>query len=127
MAEPFIAVDRGAPDDGWDEPDGRGVVAWQTLVSADTTPTDGITAGIAVLEPGGHLALHRHEQPEIYFLLEGEGVVTLGGVERRIAKGSCVSIPGNVEHGIRNEGGQRLRFLYVFPTDAFSDVEYRFS
>ena len=127
MSEPFIVLDRGAPDDGWNEPEGRGLVGWQTLLSADTTPTDSLTAGIAVLEPGGHLALHRHDPAELYFLLEGEGIVTLEGVEHRIAKGACVFIPGNAEHGIRNEGAARLRFLYAFPTDGFSNVEYRFS
>jgi mannose-6-phosphate isomerase-like protein (cupin superfamily) len=127
MSQSFIVHDRGAANDGWDEPEGRGVVGWQTLLSSDTTPTEGLTAGIAVLEPGGHLAAHRHNPVELYFLLEGEGIITLDGVEHRLGKGACVFIPGNAEHGIRNDGATRLRFFYVFPTDGFPDVEYRFS
>jgi mannose-6-phosphate isomerase-like protein (cupin superfamily) len=125
--QPFVAEDTGVPSEGWNEPEGRGVVGWQTLLSGDLTPSDALTAGIAHLEPGGHLALHRHEPAEMYFLLEGEAVLTLDGVERRIAKGACVFIPGDVQHGIRNDGGVPVRFLYVFPTDSFADVVYRFA
>lgn len=127
MAEPFITHDRGAPDEGWDEPGGRGVVGWQTLLSGDRTPTDGLTAGIAVLEPGGHLALHRHDPAELYFLLDGTATVTIDGVDTLVENGACVFIPGSAEHGIRNSGEGRVRFLYAFAADSFSDIEYRFS
>jgi oxalate decarboxylase/phosphoglucose isomerase-like protein (cupin superfamily) len=39
----------------------------------------------------------------------------------------AVFIPGDAEHGIRNSGAIVLRFVYVFPTNSFADVEYRFS
>ena len=31
------------------------------------------------------------------------------------------------EHAIRNETAALLRFLYVFPTDSFGEIEYLFS
>lgn len=40
---------------------------------------------------------------------------------------SVVFIPGNAEHGIRNEGLEVLRWLYVFPCDGFEEVKYVFS
>ncbi|KQT52879.1 MULTISPECIES: cupin domain-containing protein [unclassified Aureimonas] len=125
--QPFIVEDTGLASEGWSEPKGRGVVGWQTLLSADRTPTAGLTAGIAHLEPGGHLALHRHDPAELYFLTEGVAIVTVEGVETQVGAGACVFIPGNAEHGIRNEGRAPVRFLYVFPTDSFADVDYRFS
>jgi mannose-6-phosphate isomerase-like protein (cupin superfamily) len=126
-SEAYITRDVGHADEGWSEPEGRGVVGWQTLLSGDRTPTEGLTAGIAHLAPGGHLALHRHDPAEIYFMIEGQAVVTVEGVETRIAPGACVYIPGSAEHGIRNEGTKQVRFLYVFPTDKFENVEYCFS
>lgn len=36
-----------------------------------------------------------------------------------------VFVPGDVEHGVRNEGGEEFRWLYVFP-GKFEEVEYRF-
>ena len=70
--------------------------------------------------------LHRHEPAEIYFIIEGKGILTIDGVETEVAAGTTVFIPGNAEHGVRNELDALLRLFYVFPTDAFADVVYRF-
>jgi quercetin dioxygenase-like cupin family protein len=86
-----------------------------------------MTGGVATVAPGGFLALHRHAPPEIYFILEGEGCMSLDGRERPIKAGDGVFIPGNVEHGVRNEGSATLRILYVFPVDSFDEIKYVFS
>jgi mannose-6-phosphate isomerase-like protein (cupin superfamily) len=127
MSVPFITHDAGVASDGWAEPDGRGVVGWQTLISADKTPSEALTAGIAIFEPGGHLALHRHAPAELYFVLEGIGIVSLEGVDHPVRPGDCVYIPPMAEHGCRNPGPGRLRFLYIFPTSSFAEVTYLFS
>ena len=127
MSAPFVTHDAGAASDGWAEPEGRGVVGWQTLVSGDATPTEALTAGIAIFEPGGFLALHRHEPAELYFILGGTGIVTLDGVDHLVKPGDCVFIPPMAEHGVRNLDLGVLRFLYVFPTNSFADVTYLFS
>ncbi len=114
------------PREGWDDPV-KGRIAWRTLFSGDRTPTAALTAGVAELEPGGWLALHRHAPAEIYYVLEGRGIVTLDGVEHEVSAGSAVFIPGNVEHGSRNAGDTPLRVLYAFAADSFAEVEYRFS
>jgi quercetin dioxygenase-like cupin family protein len=112
--------------ESWDDPV-KGHIAWRTLFSGGLTPTDGLTAGIAEVEPGGWLGLHRHTPPEIYYVIEGSGIVTLEGIEHAVVAGSAVFIPGNAEHGVRNPGTTPLRFIYVFAIDSFVDVEYRFS
>ncbi|BDA85518.1 hypothetical protein Sa4125_30600 [Aureimonas sp. SA4125] len=125
--EPCVVADSGACPEGWNEPDGRGVIGWQTLISAGLTPSAGLTGGIATLEPGGFLAPHRHAPVEIYFVLEGKMRVTIDGSDRDIAQGDCLFIPGMAEHGARNVADARARFLYVFPVDGFGDVTYLFS
>ena len=127
LIEPCIAADCGVASEGWSEPEGRGVIGWQTLISAGMTPTAGLTAGIATLEPGGFLAPHRHAPDEIYFVVEGEAVATIDGIDRPIIKGDCAFIPGMAEHGLRNVSALPMRFLYVFPVDGFDDVTYLFS
>lgn len=126
-SEPLVVSDLRRAVDGWNEPDGRGVIGWQTLLSADRTPTEALTAGIATVEPGGFLARHRHAPAELYFILEGAGIVTLAGTDRLVKPGDCVFIPPMAEHGCRNEATGPLRFLYVFPTSSFADVAYLFS
>jgi quercetin dioxygenase-like cupin family protein len=100
----------------------RGRVFWQTLVAGE-----GLTLGVAKLAPGDSLHEHRHEQSEVYLVLEGTGVVTVDGKARAVAGGSAVLIPGNALHSCENTGDAELRFAYVLAADSFDDVEYVFS
>jgi quercetin dioxygenase-like cupin family protein len=99
-------------------------VTWRTLTSADRTPTAQLTTGVCEIAPGGELALHRHPTLELYYFLEGSGLVRLGGAERSVRPGITVSIPADLPHGIRNTGTLPLRLFYVFPVDSFSEVRY---
>ncbi|KAJ5300055.1 hypothetical protein N7508_007298 [Penicillium antarcticum] len=108
--------------------DSYGVVFWHTLFSQPQTSTSDLCAGIAVCPPeSGHLCGHRHEQAEIYYIIEGYGEITIDGVKSHVAKGSSVFIPPNADHGVANTGTEDLRWFYVFPTSAFGDVVYRFT
>jgi mannose-6-phosphate isomerase-like protein (cupin superfamily) len=114
--------------EGWDDPI-RGQIIWRTLLSADRTPTDQLTLGVTEVGPGQPQPFHphRHAQAEIYYILSGEGVVHIDGVEHPLRAGSSVFVPGNVWHGARNTGRDTLRLLYVFAADSFTDVHYEFS
>ncbi len=112
--------------EGWDDA-ARGTASWFTLFSSDITPTTAMSAGIMELPPhGGILEPHRHPQAEIYFVAEGEGLLTVEGVETRIASGTAVFIPGDAEHSVRNDATVTLKIFYVFPTDSFAEVVYSF-
>ena len=124
--EPFARGEADAPQDGWDDPV-RGKIRFRTLFSKGTTPSAGMTGGVAELRPGEWLGLHRHAPPEIYYVFAGAGVMSLDGREIPIKAGSAVFIPGMAEHGIRQTGGEILRFFYAFPVDSFDGVEYLFS
>ena len=105
----------------------RGNASWFTLFSGDMTPTAAMSAGIMEIPPhGGTLAAHRHEQAEIYFVAEGTGLLTVDGVEATITTGMAAFIPGNAEHSVRNDAISTLKIFYVFATDRFADVVYRF-
>ncbi|KAJ6093065.1 hypothetical protein N7486_008354 [Penicillium sp. IBT 16267x] len=115
------------PSESFPSPD-HGIVTWHTLFSTPHTNTSDMCAGIAVCLPRtGHLCPHRHKQAEIYYIIEGQGEVTLDGVKSTVSKGSTVFIPGDAEHGIVNTGKEELKWFYVFPTGSFEDVIYRFS
>jgi len=106
----------------------RGDLSWNTLFSSSKTPTNSLSAGVAVCPPkSGHLCAHRHEQAEVYYVVEGQGIVTIDGKESEVRKGTAVFIPSNAEHGIKNTGDGDLKWFYAFATDAFEDVVYRFS
>ncbi|KAF2001014.1 RmlC-like cupin [Amniculicola lignicola CBS 123094] len=115
------------PQEGFEDTTG-GNVTWKTLLSAPKTATDTFTSGIASCKPkGGHLNLHRHKHAEIYHIIQGQGIVPIDRIEYKVEKGSVLYIPGDAEHGIRNTSSEEeLIWLYVFATDSFTDVVYRF-
>jgi quercetin dioxygenase-like cupin family protein len=104
----------------------RGNVSWKTLISAGLTDSSALTLGVGRLPPGAVLRPHRHEQPEVYFVLEGSGIVTVDGSAQPVAAGAGVFIPSNALHSVECTGDTDLRMAYVFAADAFEDVEYRF-
>lgn len=60
-----------------------------------TTPTDSMFAGVAVYHPlTDPLCAHRHMQAEIYYITEGEGIMTIDGEERKVGKGDAVLFGG---------------------------------
>jgi len=75
-------------------------------------------AGPAALEPAAwaHAVdidgakLHYHKRStELYYVLDGEGSISLDGVDHPIHKGSMVHIPPGVIHGARG----RMRVLVI--------------
>jgi quercetin dioxygenase-like cupin family protein len=104
----------------------RGLVYWKTLVSGDLTHSEALTMGIAKIPPSEALHEHRHQQAEIYLVLEGTGSVTIDGKARPVGAGSAVFIPGNALHSCANTGASDLRFAYVLAADTFEEVEYVF-
>lgn len=110
----------------WDDPV-HGALTFRTLFSRDSTPTRGLTAGVAELAPGEHLARHWHEAAEVYLVVGGDGVVDLGGDALPVRADSTVFVPGGEVHGIRNTGSSTLTVFYVLAADEFADVEYHFT
>ena len=114
--------------EGWDDP-GRGSITWRTIFSSERTPTAGLTLGVAELAPDATVGNrpHRHAPAEVYYVIAGEGVVTIDGERTPVRAGSAVFIPGNAEHSLANTGTSTMRLLYTFAVDSFDDVEYAFS
>jgi mannose-6-phosphate isomerase-like protein (cupin superfamily) len=120
-----VVHERDVEPESWSD-SVRGDLAFSTLFGARRT-TPEFTAGVARLAPGGWLGHHRHEPAELYYVLEGEGVLTIDGEEHAVTPGTAAYIPGSAEHGIRSTGPGFLRFFYAFAVGSFDEVEYRFT
>jgi len=125
-AFPVVANSDFAPLEGAEDPGVFGTVKWRTLFCSERTATSGVVMGVAEFGPGDTLLPHRHGPAEIYFGLSGQGTVTIDGTAHAMAPGVALYIPEEAEHGTV-AGADGLRFLYVFPRDKYSDVDYRFS
>ncbi|NIQ97329.1 MAG: cupin domain-containing protein [Desulfuromonadales bacterium] len=124
---PVVVREEECETESWDDPACEDV-RWRTLLSGDRTPTDSLTLGVLEIDAGvsRELLRHSHEQVEVYYVLQGEGVLTVGPSEYPVRSGSAAYVPGNERHGVRNTGTVQLRILYVFRSDSFSQVRYKF-
>ena len=46
---------------------------------------------------------HQHEQEELWFILDGQAVVTLDGQEHVVESGDLIEIAAWVEHGLQTD------------------------
>jgi quercetin dioxygenase-like cupin family protein len=125
MPEAYVVSAENLPEESWNDP-GKGVIAWRTMFSADRHPSNALTGGVAKLEPGAALLEHRHDPAEIYFIIEGRGVVVIDGVDRTVQAGDGVFIPSNALHGLRAAADSPLKMFYMLAADSFAEIEYRF-
>jgi quercetin dioxygenase-like cupin family protein len=73
-----------------------------------------LLAGVNAFEPGQAHALHAHEgMDKLYYVLEGQGVFLLEGLELPMQTGDLLVAPDGVPHGVRCTGPGRLALLAV--------------
>src|ERR1700730_540687 len=74
------------------------------LASPRTCTSQHLTTTLAVLQPGGEQRIHSHRPEQVYFILEGRGLMTVGGEMQRVGPEDCVFIPSGQPHGLKNVG-----------------------
>ena len=66
------------------------------------------------VEPGHRLSYQRHtRRSEHWFMVAGEGVVTIDGIARDVGEGTAVDVPVGAAHRIENPGASSLVFIEV--------------
>jgi quercetin dioxygenase-like cupin family protein len=64
---------------------------------------------------GGHTPKHAHAYEHEVFVLEGQGSVLDGDVQRPLRPGTVVYVPPNRVHQFSNTGASALKFLCLIP------------
>lgn len=123
--DPIVLRESGC-DEGWND-DLRGRVQWRTLFGAEQTPTGAVTAGVAEIMPGDQLKPHRHAPPELYYVLDGSGALSVDGVLHDLNVGTAAFIPSDAVHSVQNTGETKLRLFYVLAVEKFNKVEFEFT
>jgi quercetin dioxygenase-like cupin family protein len=92
------------------------------LVGPGNSGSARIDFRISRYAPAAHVAEHAHQvQEQIYYVLEGEGVLTVDGEPRLMRAHDYVYLPPGVRHGFTNTGLESLVFFVV--TTPAEDME----
>lgn len=84
------------------------------LVRPERGGSRNVSVAEAVIEPGQGTLPHDHpESDEVYYILNGKGVVSLGENLHQVEPGSCAFIPAGQVHSVRCEGSEPLRILCI--------------
>jgi mannose-6-phosphate isomerase-like protein (cupin superfamily) len=68
-------------------------------------------------QDGGPAETHAGDQ--VVYVIEGEGVLTIEGVEHRVRPGASAQIPAGTLHHVKNAGAEPLFFLSVYAPPAY--------
>ena len=79
----------------------------------DIMHTNSFEVGILRLNPGQKDTQGPHSADELYFVVEGEGFISIQGKDHGIRKGSCIFIPSKTKHYFHSNKN-RLIVLYIF-------------
>jgi mannose-6-phosphate isomerase-like protein (cupin superfamily) len=110
--KPFV---RNIAEVEWREfPDHFGGALSKPLVMPETAGSRHIDYRISMYQPMARVALHKHKvQEQVYHVLDGEGLMEIGGKKHVVRKHDVIFLPPEVEHSINNTGLVDLVFLVV--------------
>jgi len=87
----------------------------RVLIGADSpVQAEHFTMGYVKIDPEGSVPKHEHEQEEVYYIVEGNGTIELGGEVSEIEAGSAVYIPSNIPHELVNTGTEEMVMMFVY-------------
>ncbi len=90
---------------------GRGLVGQAT----QPIQAKGFSMGYSILEPkGGQVPWHNQEQEEVYFIVQGEGQICVGGECSPIKAGQAVYMTPGIFHQLTNTGDEPMHMMYVY-------------
>ncbi len=60
----------------------------------------------AMLKPGKTLEAHTDPYEEVYYLLHGEGTMTVGDEQQKVSAGDAIWLPHGIPHSLVNDGDE---------------------
>jgi mannose-6-phosphate isomerase-like protein (cupin superfamily) len=67
----------------------------------------------ATVKPGQTTRSHRLQTSELYFILQGQGLMSIDGESRAVRPGQAIYIPPHATQSIQNAGDSDLTFLCI--------------
>jgi mannose-6-phosphate isomerase-like protein (cupin superfamily) len=83
------------------------------MVTEETCGATAFSAGILTVHPGGKSCVDCHEVQELYYVISGTGIVTVGDVPNRVEAGDMMFLPEKITHDVVNDGKEPLAIVWV--------------
>lgn len=98
--------------------DGDGVVQLLHIVAEENLPAKSRLFSRVTLEKGCSIGAHPHQgETEIYYVLQGEGIIDDNGEKRPFQKGDCNICGNGAYHAVANGNDEPLEFIAVIIRD----------
>ena len=66
------------------------------------------------LKPGSGIGYHQQKEDEVYYVLSGQGVMTLDGTPMDVGPGTAILTRPGSSHGLRQTGNEDLVILIAY-------------
>lgn len=97
---------------------GQGQVDILHIVGADHLPAKSRLFSLVTLEKGCGIGAHPHSgETEVYYVLEGEGIIDDNGEKKPFVKGDCNVCGDGATHAVTNEKEEPLKIIAVIIKD----------
>jgi len=83
------------------------------LITYENTGSKTMRLALIELPPGSSTREHVHNCEEVFYILEGKGVVVIEGREYEVEAGDAIYIKENLRHKTINTGNTPLRYIFV--------------
>ena len=77
----------------------------------------------AGVSEGDHIHEGAESLEEVYYILTGEGMMTMDGDQIPVSSGDAIMVAPGVDHGVFNPGPQTMRLLIIWgsPSEEYVD------
>ena len=100
------------------------------LIDRTTSPITQCSLAEETLPPGCAVTPHHHRDlEEIYYIVYGKGLMTVGENSREVGVGDAVYIPRGHRHSLKNTGTEPIKLILVcgpaffYEDQVFDDAE----
>lgn len=115
MTESYGPSVRNIAEEPWRQFPGHfGGALSKALVHPETTGSRLVDYRISTYQPMAYVERHVHKvQEQVYHVLDGEGLMTVGDERRVVRRHDVIFIPPGIWHAIENTGLGDLTFIVV--------------